>query len=128
MSIGLKTQKHLCGTMIFSIPLRSAFLSSGKPSFTKTDDSLEKFQKMSGVTSDPKIILQISFYIEDIFCSKMVPKRAEVEVSSKICNIIFLKKRGESNAVWNFSENSSVLVNLDFPQPKSHYLRTDHTY
>ena len=58
-----------------------------------------------------QIILQISLYNENLFDSKMVPKRADVNVSPKICNMIFRKW----GAVWYFSENSSVLVALGFP-------------
>ena len=62
----------------------------------ETDEFLEKFQKGGGqgVISGPKIILQISLYIEDIFDSKIVLKRADVDVSPKICNMIFQKWGG----------------------------------
>ena len=46
--------------------------------------------------SNPKIILQISLYIEDIFDSKIVPKCTDVDVSPKICNYMnFWKWGGE---------------------------------
>ena len=48
-----------------------------------------------GVISDPKHhILQISLYIEDIFDSKIIPKRANVDVSPKNRQYDFPKMRG----------------------------------
>ena len=62
------------------------------------------------------IILQISFYIEDILDSKIEPKRADVDVSLKYVQYDLRKWGGRgSKAVWNFSENSSVLVAKVFP-------------
>ena len=59
-----------------------------------------------GNISDPKNYIAF-FYIGDIFDaqSQCIPKKSQCD---------FLKMRGggggESKAVWNFSENSSVLV------------------
>ena len=79
----------------------------GKLSPPKTDEFLEKFRRGGGVISNPKI------YVADF---------GHYEGSTSVMNFgenpqhDFPKMRGGSMAVWNFSENSSVLGGLSFPK------------
>ena len=65
-----------------------------------------KVQKGGGSFSIQKFILQIVANIDD----------TSVMNFAKICNMIFRKWGGVSKAVWNLSENSSVLEEVGFPK------------
>ena len=69
-----------------------------------SDQKMPHIGKVGECFPIQKNILQISLYIEDVFDDKSVPTRADVDVSRKNCNM----------AIWNFSENSSVLVSTGF--------------
>ena len=82
---------------------------------TKTDEFSEKFPRGGGggSFSIQKFILQISAIINSTY----------VMNSGKNLQYDFPKMRG-SKAVWNFSENSSVLVLRGFPKSKFEFFFT----
>ena len=70
--------------------------------------------------SNPKIILQISLYIEDIFDSKIVPKCADVDASPKHVHYVFRKWGGGLEGVkgrlelfqkWGNQQNEEEMKN-----------------
>ena len=67
----------------------------------------ESFRKTTPIRSK-KLYCKIAFILRIYLTRK-------VNLSSKNCNIIFRKWGGGSKVVWNFSENSSVLVGGGFP-------------
>ena len=80
----------------------------GTPTPSKTDEFSEKFQRGGwGVIFNPKI------YVAD-FCHYRQYFGQEFR---KNLQYDFLKVRGDAKAVWNFSENSSVLEEVGFPNP-----------
>ena len=80
-------------------------LALGMPTSSKTDEFSEKFQR-GGSFSIQKFILQIFAIIDD---TSVMNFRKNLQHN-------FPKMRGGgSKAVWNFSENSFVLVALGFP-------------
>ena len=81
----------------------------GMPNNTKTDEFSEKFQTAFDPpppTHFQKVILQ--------FFPKFMTEVSSI--MAKVCNIIFWIENAPPPPLWNFSENSSVLVAVRFPQ------------
>ena len=79
----------------------------GTPTPSKTDEFSEKFHRGGGSFSIQKFMLQIFAIIDDT--SVMNFRRKKLQHN-------FPKMRGgRSKAVWNFSENSSVLEGVGVP-------------
>ena len=81
----------------------------GTPSPSKTDEFSEKFQRGGGSFSIQKFILQIFAIIDDTSVMNF-GKKLQYDL------LKMMGGGGGSKAVWNFSENSSVLEGVSFPK------------
>ena len=79
---------------------------------SKTDESSEKFQKGGGHFQSKNLCCKIWTFKQGYFTMKLIQSVA----SLKNLQLNFPKMRGESKAVWNFFENSSVLEEVGIPQ------------